>query len=756
MSNDEGTPKRRRGLFRRDRTEMPAGAAPRLTADGFDDPWSASAWDDWDDDFTAGNLRSSVPAAAAPRPEAVDAWLQSEADDFDTATRLNAKRWGGEANREPTSGLSALRQTNAAPPEPPPVAYTSVDLSPLVEPQAPLTAWASDPDILAADGSDATPEPFVVAPIADESPVETVVEATVEPMIEPDVPAEVFPSWEPVADIEALPVEVATELRVEQPAIVQELAMLETQVTPVLPKVEVIAPVTASHTSVSAFYDGDGDLDDTDDVDGVDGVDDTDELVAVDAIEPAAEHQDDLAALDAPPEKIPPPIASWAPVETVEVRFPVASPISASTLDDRREPVSPPAPAPRYVSVSVVDDQANEPADVTAPTEPVAAEFSAPLPIPPMEFAAPEVGPVAASNAAPFVEPVVSPSPAGRSRRWTNLAAEFGSDGDLEDSYPSRTRKAPPVAPPAPAERQPTVLVAPPVHPGPPPVLDSRTIIDTPVVTEPAAHEVAPDQTPPAAPRPTPRPTLRPTTPPATAVVDEAEVDPWSLPPVRAPRRPADVEPPKRTRITDDAPPAPRPAATRPTPSSRPTTPAVEPRSEARPARPATNKAPSAPAATARRVEAISVSPDISTFAGIIGSSLIGFGVLRMVLALVGDQPVIASTFIGTTARLMRLGQSFAGIGSAWPIALLAGTVVLIGPSLLGVQSHLRQWAPVLGIALVAAVAAVAAGGLQFYAGNKIGTPSTVRLLSDVIVGPIGFGVLSLVAIAVGLRAKRR
>jgi hypothetical protein len=139
-----------------------------------------------------------------------------------------------------------------------------------------------------------------------------------------------------------------------------------------------------------------------------------------------------------------------------------------------------------------------------------------------------------------------------------------------------------------------------------------------------------------------------------------------------------------------------------------------------------------------------------------IGSGLVGFAVIRMVLALLGDQPSIPATITGTSAKLVRVGQSFAGIGTAWPLALLVGTVVLVAPNLLGLRSHLRRWAPVIGIALAAALAAIAAGALQFYAGNKIGTVSTARLLSDVIVGPIGFGVLSIVAIALGTRSHRR
>ena len=150
------------------------------------------------------------------------------------------------------------------------------------------------------------------------------------------------------------------------------------------------------------------------------------------------------------------------------------------------------------------------------------------------------------------------------------------------------------------------------------------------------------------------------------------------------------------------------------------------------------------------------VSEDISSFAGYIGTALVGFAIVRIVLTLLGDQPVIPARYSGREASLLRIGESFGSAGSAWPIALVVGTVLLTAPGFLAIRSHLRRWAPIVGLATVTAIVAVAIGALRFVAGRRIGSATTVKLISDVVVGPIGFGLLTLVAIALAIRSYRR
>ena len=150
------------------------------------------------------------------------------------------------------------------------------------------------------------------------------------------------------------------------------------------------------------------------------------------------------------------------------------------------------------------------------------------------------------------------------------------------------------------------------------------------------------------------------------------------------------------------------------------------------------------------------VSPDISNFAGYIGTALVGFAIVRIILTLVGDQPVIPARYTGREASLLRIGESFGSSGSAWPVALVVGTVLLTVPSFLAFRSHLRRWAPVVGLAAATGVVATAIGALRLFAGRRLGSVSTVKLISDVVVGPIGFGLLTLVAVGLAIRSHRR
>ena len=112
MSDSSNTRRDKRGWFRRSRpidvselmmdpgatssavraeaAARPAETVSKRSAEMFrgaenGDAWSSSAWaeDGWDDDWSdPTSKRASVRPAADPRPEAVDAWLESGSSDF--------------------------------------------------------------------------------------------------------------------------------------------------------------------------------------------------------------------------------------------------------------------------------------------------------------------------------------------------------------------------------------------------------------------------------------------------------------------------------------------------------------------------------------------------------------------------------------------------------------------------------------------------------------------------------------------------
>ncbi len=142
MSDSSSTRRDKRGWFRRSRpidvSELmkapgapaasrpgslvgsPDGRAPKRSADMFrtvenGDAWSSSAWaeDGWDDDWSdPSSKRASVRPAADPRPEEVDAWLESGSSDFAEVTRDIAERWVGRAGR----GQATSHDSGTAPP----------------------------------------------------------------------------------------------------------------------------------------------------------------------------------------------------------------------------------------------------------------------------------------------------------------------------------------------------------------------------------------------------------------------------------------------------------------------------------------------------------------------------------------------------------------------------------------------------------------------------------------------------------------
>lgn len=845
MTTDEGTPKRRRGLFRRDRGNAAATDDERRGADTFDDPWSASAWDDWDDDFTNGGARSSVPAAAAPRPEAVDAWLKSEADDFDTATRRNTMRWGGDANRSSDTasaglrsmraeteatvesnttvlvpgslGLGALREgdsTTSAPlPFPiPDAAETHADPS-----NADLTGhvaadWASDPDLLVIDEISRGAEISSLAEIS-----ELAEGASADAVAEP-----VSPIWEPV---EAL----APDLPDPPDPLPQEIVDRAAAAAAELPGSEdELAPLPTVSTT-------------------------DDELVLTDAIEPEQLELDDLTALDEQPTTLTPHRASWAP-NVDEPAGPVTHPLTDKLLDSRNDPVRddasestaapianiiadtppdepfvaaeevrirlpgladplvPQPPPSRFVTVSVVGDD-DEADAVSSPHQPttetvVGAEASfgdgpgAPSTLTPHDaVVTPRQTPLPFDTTAPSEElstdatgPRIAAAPTITSRRWAALAAEFSSDGDLDDSFPSRTRPATPpptvgaavttvddaashavdvveaathlgavadtIGDPGAGLVEPIIDIAPviadslPVEPelvvAVPTTSDSESIagggptIDAGAAAEPAKATPEPDTDPWAKPlvrraRPDALVSGPPSTRKRAASLTSAEDDPWTRPPQRSERQPAAVRAagPASPDVATDLPskrqPL-RPAAARPTPDRGSLSRTLEP----------------------ARIVDDGVSEDISSFAGYVGTALVGLAIVRIVLTLLGDQPVIPARYTGREASLLRIGESFGSAGSAWPVALVVGTILLTVPGFLAVRSHLRRWAPIVGLAATTGVVAVAIGALRFVAGRRLGSATTIKLISDVVVGPVGFGLLTLVVVGLAIRTHRR
>lgn len=148
--------------------------------------------------------------------------------------------------------------------------------------------------------------------------------------------------------------------------------------------------------------------------------------------------------------------------------------------------------------------------------------------------------------------------------------------------------------------------------------------------------------------------------------------------------------------------------------------------------------------------------PEFSTFCGAVGSSLVVIAILRLVVTLVGDQPTLPTRFSGTKADLLRIGDSFARAGTAWPVALMVGTVLLVLPAYLGLQHHVRRWAPMLGLSLVTGLAAMLVGYLRIYSGRELKSASTLTLVSDALVGPIGLGALTIICIALAVQVTRR
>ena len=876
MTMDEGTPKRRRGLFRRDRPDEPAATEPRpSSSDGFDDPWSASAWDDWDDDFTAGGQRSSVPAAAAPRPEAVDAWLQSEANDFDDAARKNTKRWGGDANRAATGanadgpagadgsvgaggfGLAArLRtfdqspastfSTDAVPAATPRAAASAASsISPAVEPRPVIDTsaemWMEQPS---------TPS-SIAAPIAaptEPAHIAAHIEAPTEPahIAAPTEPSHVDQAPQ-TAHVDPMRRLAHGTMEDDEDDLVDDLSMVDDEdaVAPAAPQ-----RTTGDHQTrlpdiaeqLFAFTDDDqlsataplapptplATLDSgapTAELDRATAFED-DELQEIDRLGPDPEDDADLRMLDEEPTSAAPPAASWAPpgqvLPTPVSAIPLAptdapTPPASSVPQPRHQPPQRQQPEPqpqphqqdqpneiaaafspgdtiaggsasRFVSVSVSTDD-----DRAAAVLP-AAETGTP-PFRPERFAPAEFIQSEPAEVAPPT-PGLTTSATGSPRstsRWAQLSAEFDSDGDLDDSFPR-----PPSAPPG---RRPTALTDAAMTPATPatpatPFTDmaapTTPITETRTQTQPIEQPASIDQ-----PRPTAEAVIAEHATAETAIADSDE-DPWRRP---SPRTPRPVSPPTEARSlptsatsaasptaadTDD--PWARPPVSRtntPAESSRPPrrpdpaaappylgeqtpdatdTPARKPRRTRNVESPGiveTSRAPEAHQsvdvaqgedATARPTL---LHPDLSTFAGVIGSALVAFAAVRLVLTLVGTQPAVPAQFTGTKADFLRIGESFAKSGTAWPVALVVGTVLLVLPGYLGLRGHLRRWAPILGMALATGLGAIIVGYLRISSGLQLKTASTLKLVSDAIVGPIGFGLITVLSVAFAVRAAQ-
>ena len=888
MTMDEGTPKRRRGLFRRDRPDEPAATEPRpSSSDGFDDPWSASAWDDWDDDFTAGGQRSSVPAAAAPRPEAVDAWLQSEANDFDDAARKNTKRWGGDANRAATGatggadgsvgaggfGLAARLRTF----DQSPASSFSTDAVPAATPRAAASAASSiSPAVEPRPVIDTSAEMWMEQPSTPssiEAPTEAPIDPAAEPVEAPIEPAHIDPGPQPVlVDPAAEPVELDP---VPQPALVDPVpqpALVDPTPRPAHATLEddeddlvddlsmvddddddddAVAPAAPQRTigdrqtrlpdsadQLFALTDDDqssataplappaplATLDSgapTAELDRATASED-DEWREIDRLDPDPDDDADLRTLDEELTSAAPPAASWAPSERVlpapvsaiplaptdaltDAPTPPASPVPQPRHQppQRQQPEPQPQPhqqdqpneiaaafspadtiaggsASRFVSVSVVTDDDRAAAVLPAAetgTPPYRPERFAPA-----EFIQSEPGEVAPPT--PGLTTSATGSPRSTSR-WAQLSAEFDSDGDLDDSFPR-----PPSAPPG---RRPTALTDAAVTPATPatPFTDvaapTTPITEIRTQTQPIEQPASIDQ---------PRPTAEHAT--AEHAITDSDEDPWRRP---SPRTPRPVSPPAEARSQPtSATSAPSPTAAdtddpwaRP-PVSRTNTPAESSRPPRRPDPAAAppylgEQAPDAtdtPARKPRRTRNVEspgivetsraseayqsvdvaqgedatarptlLHPDLSTFAGVIGSALVAFAAVRLILTLVGTQPAVPAQFTGTKADFLRIGESFAKSGTTWPVALIVGTVLLVLPGFLGVRGHLRRWAPILGIALATGLGAIIVGYLRISSGLELKTASTLKLVSDAIVGPIGFGLITVVSVAFAVRAAQ-
>ncbi len=901
MTTDEGTPKRRRGLFRRDRGDAAATADERKGADAFDDPWSASAWDDWDDDFTNGGARSSVPPAAAPRPEAVDAWLQSEADDFETAARRNTKRWGGDANRPAdtaTTGLRSLRAETEATLESEatvlvpgglgletlragdsdttePLSFSVADAAgkqtnaPDPDPNDhPSSDWATDPDLLAIDESTlhdnvVTAEDEAVddavdgqlgghvaaIPASDDEPSDLAVDEPLSPIWEP---VEAFDPLltkspdVPGPDTTVPGIDAGTKDQIEEPSVsLPEGPRDAAQGVLDPPEFDAHIEPTGEDDNPSAL---------------TQGTPSDDELMLSDALEPEQLELEDLTVLDEEPLTATAPRAGWAPNLDEPSGFETPPPAdevedSGSSVRDGShsafapaadfvrdleaakadpfvaaeevrvrlpgfaDPVPPQQPPARFVTVSVVsdDDHDDQGETSSAVHQPTAESFvgteaasgdRSPAPSRRMAEGAGKTAPAAVRNApadASSARPVAAPTPKITSRRWAALAAEFGSDGDLDDSFPTRPRDDAPApttaAPSATVDNdtaRPFLETAAPEATVTDDTLDTAGMATDPGIAPDTAEATGPDVDAPvtdAVPASGDLMTVEPelevaaptssastSTPDAVPTIDVVasaaaadetavpEVDPWAQPPVRAARpggsapTPATGNRPNSSASSADDPwtrPPQRLERARTSVGAAPVGPAGVAAGSPGSRRPTATRPSSDRPYPSRPLEPTTVidegvAPEISGFAGTIGTALVGFAIVRIVLTLLGDQPVIPTRYTGREASLLRIGESFGSAGSAWPVALAVGTVLLTLPSFLAIRSHLRRWAPVVGLAAATGVVAIAIGALRFVAGRRLGSASTVKLISDVVVGPVGFGLVTVVAVAMALRWHRR
>lgn len=162
-------PKRSADLFR------------KADVDSFGDAWSTNAWaeDDWDDDWSdPARPRASVRPAADPRPEEVDAWLESGSDDFADVTRDIAERWAGR-----NTSLSSPNPGSTWDDQPTPPPATPVS--------APKRAGVSLTDLRGAAGPVVPSNAFVEEAVLPAAPVDDVDYGLVfDPAVDLDVPVE--------------------------------------------------------------------------------------------------------------------------------------------------------------------------------------------------------------------------------------------------------------------------------------------------------------------------------------------------------------------------------------------------------------------------------------------------------------------------------------------------------------------------------------------------------------------------------------
>ncbi len=138
---------------------------------GREDAWSSSAWDDdgWDDDFSDRSRRASIRPAADPKPEAVDAWLTSDKDDFDDITRDIAVKWSGkEPSAAQTLPAGATWDDPIDPPEGQALGAESLLADPLEADDLASDDFASDASYTSAPET-STVEADSSFPLADAS-----------------------------------------------------------------------------------------------------------------------------------------------------------------------------------------------------------------------------------------------------------------------------------------------------------------------------------------------------------------------------------------------------------------------------------------------------------------------------------------------------------------------------------------------------------------------------------------------------------